>query len=87
MKFRTLIDNGGDAVTDVVAFDAQAAAEACAEEAFNKEPHSGCMVYVQDEDGEVCAFDVEVEMVPSFDATENDDAVPAAVRAAFGRTS
>ena len=85
MKFRTMRESSG-AVTEVVAYDAASAAEACAEQAFNEEPHSGCTVYVQDEDGEVHAFDVEAEMVPSFDADESDDNVPAEVRAAFGRT-
>lgn len=79
--FRTMLD-GDREVTEIPAFDASGAAEACAEQAFNEEAFNRITVYVEDE-GEVVAFDVEVEMVPSFDASESDDAAPAAVVEAF----
>lgn len=80
--FRTMLD-GDREVVAVSAFDAQTAAEERAEQAFNEESRDRARVYVEDEDGEVLAFEVEVEMVPSFDATESDDAVPAEVVRAF----
>jgi hypothetical protein len=83
--FRTMLD-GDREVVAVSAFDAQTAAEERAEQAFNEESRDRARVYVEDEDGEVLAFEVEVEMVPSFDATESDDAVPAEVVRAFETT-
>ena len=83
--FRTMLDGDGEVVA-VSAFDAQTAAEERAEQAFNEESRDRARVYVEDEDGEVLAFEVEVEMVPSFDATESDDAVPAEVVRAFETT-
>ena len=81
--FRTMLD-GDREVTEIPAFDASGAAEARAERKFNDSAGEvdRCKVYVED-DGEVVAFDVEVEMVPSFDASESDDAAPAAVVEAF----
>lgn len=85
--FRTMLDGDGEVVA-VSAFDAQTAAEERAEQAFNDSAGEidRARVYVEDEDGEVLAFEVEVEMVPSFDATESDDAVPAEVVRAFETT-
>jgi hypothetical protein len=82
--FRTMLDEGGE-VTEIPALDAQGAAEARAETAFHNLAGEidQFKVYVEDDDGEVLAFDVEVEMVPSFDASESDDEAPASVVAAF----
>jgi len=82
--FRTMTEDRE--VVAVSAFDAQTAAEERAEQAFNEEPFNRTTVYVEDEDGEVSAFEVEVEMAPTFDATESDDAVPADVVQAFKTT-
>lgn len=81
--FRTMLDEGGE-VTEISAAYAYLAAEARAEQKFNDSAGEldQFKVYVEDE-GEVVAFDVEVEMVPSFDASESDDEAPASVVAAF----
>lgn len=81
--FRTMLD-GDREVTEIPAFDASGAAEARAETAFNNLAGEidRFKIYVED-DGEVLVFDVEVEMVPSFDASESDDEAPAAVVEVF----
>lgn len=83
--FRTMTD-GDSEIEEFPAFDVSGAAEARAEQAFNEEPFDRTTVYVEDEDGEVLAFEVEVEMAPTFDATESDDEAPADVVQAFKTT-
>lgn len=67
--------------------DPEDAAADVLETAFNEcaETDRGT-VYVEDEDGSLLVFDVEVVMVPSFEATERDDALPDAVVWAFAST-
>lgn len=82
--FRTLTERGE--LEEVSGFDAQTAAEERAEREFSKEPFDRATVYVEDDDGEVLAFDVEVEMAPTFDASECEHDVPAEVVRAFATT-
>lgn len=87
MGLRAMLDGHHAEPVETPYTDPEDAAADVLETAFNEcaETDRGT-AYVEDEDGTVRVFDVEVEMVPSVEATELDRAPPDAVVHAFAST-
>lgn len=87
MGLRAMLDGHHETPVVTDCDDPEDAAADVLETAFHASAEtSRGMVYVEDEDGSLLVFDVELVMVPSFEATERDDALPDAVVWAFAST-
>lgn len=86
MGLRVMLDGYHGEPVETPHEDPEDAAEYITERAWSDDPINDAVVYVEDEDGEVEAFEVEAETVLVFSASESDRAVPEDVRRTFKAT-